>query len=103
MSKRKIHQIPSDVRDRCHTARVVHHVQERKESSNTNMGRQTPTRDAARELEDIFDVLPEDEDYEDIERNVNGKLETPAFVAMPCNHITASRSVYRMRAKTLRV
>ena len=56
VSKRKIYQMTSDVRDRCHTALVVDQVQERKE---------TPTRDAARELKGIFDVLPED--YEDIE------------------------------------
>ena len=99
--KRNIHQIPSDVRDRCYTARVVDQVQERKESSNA--GRQTPTRDAARELNGIFDVLLEDEDYEDIVRNSNRKLETQAFSAMPCNYITASRPVHRMREKTLRV
>ena len=39
-------------------------------------------RDAARELRDIFGA-PEDEEYEDIVQNADGKLERPVSPALP--------------------
>ena len=67
-------------------------VQERKESSNA--GRQTPTRDAAREHKGIFDVLPEDEDYEDIVRTRTGNWK---HQRLPRCRVTTSQPALRVQ------
>ena len=78
-------------------ARVVdHHVSERA-NRNSNMGGNfKPQRDAARELQDIFDVLPEDEDYEDI---VQKREKETGNIGIASNAVYYMRHRYPPRAQ----
>ena len=78
LGKCKIIQSPTEIVAWIRVAFVVdHQVQERKTSDNTQLGRKsTAQRNVAREFRDIFDVLLEDGENEDIVQNARRKLES---------------------------
>ena len=60
-------------------------------------------RHAERQLRGIFDVRPEDKDYEDIALNARRKLARPLSPAMQCTTSQQGTQCTETRVETLRV